>query len=270
MGQNYSNLNSNSSSNSSNSSANDYQTMSSQPDSQYVVEEYDDFLTHEQCDYLIHLCNSKKQFIDSKVYASQNNDAIDTKVRDSQQTWLYDSDDSFVDELSKDISKWVNIPTKNFEALQVVRYGPGGFYKPHHDACVGSKEFCSRANQDFNGQQRYITFLIYLNDDFEGGGTHFPRINYTVKPKKGKAVMFYSVDAQGKVLPASLHGGNPVIKGNKWICNKWIHLPLEGHTPPTVPVESFEPIASPVYDTTRPTSVQKRICQSTFNGVGVL
>jgi hypothetical protein len=73
--------------------------------------------------------------------------------------------------------------------------------------------------------QRYLTFLIYLNDDFIGGGTHFPTLKYTTRPKRGLAVLFQNTDSTGNVLPDSLHGGDPVKEGEKWICNKWIHYP---------------------------------------------
>jgi prolyl 4-hydroxylase len=224
-----------------------------------IVKEYDNFLTPAECDYIIQFASSRLG--ESKVYADKDNDARDTNVRDSRQAWIHDSDDAFAQKLSERISNLTKISSKHFEALQVVQYNKGGFYKPHYDACVGTEEFCRRANQQFNGQQRYITFLIYLNDDLKGGETHFPNIPYTVKPKKGKAVMFYSVDAQNKVLSNSLHGGNPVLSGSKWICNKWIHLPPEG--PPNM---SFEP-----YSNVNPNkNIQKSICESSFNGIGVL
>jgi prolyl 4-hydroxylase len=239
--------------------------MSAQHESNYALEEYDNFLTPEECDQIIQL--TKDQLIDSRVYASSDNDAVDNLVRNSRQAWLYDNDHALVNDISQTVSKSVNISPQHFEALQVVRYPTGGFYKPHYDACVGTKEFCQRANQQFNGQQRYITFLIYLNDDFEGGGTHFPKINYTVVPKKGKAVLFYSVDSTGKVLPGSLHGGEPVTKGEKWICNKWIHLPPEGHVPPSPQVqESFQPYMEQNTNSKK----LKSVCESSFNGVGVL
>jgi prolyl 4-hydroxylase len=77
-----------------------------------------------------------------------------------------------------------------------------------------------------NGKEgpRYYTLLIYLNDDFEGGETVFPKINKFVKPKKGKAVLFQSVDHRGVIIDEAFHGGNPVSAGQKWIANKWIRL----------------------------------------------
>ena len=43
------------------------------------------------------------------------------------------------------------------ERFQVLRYGPGQRYGPHLD-----------------GQGRFATAFLYLNDGYEGGGTYFP------------------------------------------------------------------------------------------------
>jgi len=71
---------------------------------------------------------------------------------------------------------------------------------------------------------RYMTFIIYLNDGYEGGETDFPNKNIKIKPEKGKGVLFYNTDINGNKLNDSLHAGLPVTKGIKWIANKWIHL----------------------------------------------
>ena len=66
-----------------------------------------------------------------------------------------------------------------------------------------------------------MTVLLYLCDVEEGGETKFPLKNTQVTPKKGRAVLFKSTHPDGALDPKSLHGSNPVIKGEKWACNKW-------------------------------------------------
>ena len=73
---------------------------------------------------------------------------------------------------------------------------------------------------------RYITFIIYLNDDFKNGETFFPNINKKIIPKTGKAAIFYNVDDKGLILQKSLHTRLDVKNGEKWIANKWIHASL--------------------------------------------
>ena len=51
----------------------------------------------------------------------------------------------------------------------------------------------------------------------------FPYLNLEIKPKKGKGILFRTLDKNDNIILESLHGGKPVIKGEKWICNNWIH-----------------------------------------------
>ena len=47
--------------------------------------------------------------------------------------------------------------------------------------------------------------------------------NVSVKPKKGDALLFYSMHPNGTMDSASLHTGCPVLKGVKWTATIWIH-----------------------------------------------
>jgi prolyl 4-hydroxylase len=183
----------------------------------YDIIEIPNFLTNEECDKIIEL--SKGNMFSSKVY-SQNEDLYDNKTRISQQCWLNDNN-SFIKNITDKVKSYTNTYNNYFEELQVVNYKPGGFFTPHYDACVGNKSECKRLN---NKGPRYLTVLFYLNDNFEGGETIFPKINKLVKPKKGKAIIFQNVDNNGVIITQALHGSEPVKNGEKWIANKWIKL----------------------------------------------
>lgn len=187
--------------------------------SNYDIQEISNFLSSEECDTLIQL--SKGRLFPSKVY-STSSDLHDTSMRQSNQCWLQDTHHPVIEKLSKKVADHTHTHNNYQEELQVVSYDKGGFFRPHYDACEGSSEFCKRLDGD-NGP-RLLTFLIYLNDDFEGGDTHFPHINKTIKPEKGKAVLFYNVNKDGYVIHEAFHGGNPVESGNKWIANKWVRI----------------------------------------------
>ena len=74
-----------------------------------------------------------------------------------------------------------------------------------------------------NGGQRVVTMIIYLNDDFTGGTTEFPNLKQEYFPKKGNALLFYSLQKNGdKCHPLSLHAGTPVKTGHKYIANVWL------------------------------------------------
>jgi prolyl 4-hydroxylase len=120
--------------------------------------------------------------------------------------------------LEERIARLVSWPVVNGEGLQVLHYPPGAEYKPHYDyfdpSEPGTPSILKR------GGQRVATLVIYLNEPIRGGGTVFPDINLTVAPKRGNAV-FFSYD---RPHPATrtLHGGTPVIEGEKWIATKWL------------------------------------------------
>lgn len=192
------------------------------PTYNYRIAEIPRFLTDEECDYIIRL--SKSLGLQKSELYDEDADTIDETVRKSEHVFIKDEEDKFVAELSKKIADLVKVPVSHQEMLQVVHYGPGGKYEPHYDACIyEEKGACDRMNGP--GGHRYLTVLIYLNTPEEGGGTIFPYMNIKMKAEKGKAIIFENIykDTE-KVIHDSMHGGELVTKGEKWIANKWIHI----------------------------------------------
>jgi prolyl 4-hydroxylase len=183
----------------------------------YDIKEIPNFLTPEECNKIIELSNGK--LFPSRVY-SQNEDLLSNNSRESQQCWLTD-DNPIIKDISERVKQYTNTRGQQ-EQLQVVNYPVGGFFSPHYDACEGDESYCSRMNGDDG--PRLLTVLFYLNDNFEGGETIFPRINKSVKPEKGKAVIFRNVDDNGVIIKQALHGGEPIKSGEKWIANKWVRI----------------------------------------------
>ena len=99
---------------------------------------------------------------------------------------------------------------KEGEPLQVLRYRPGQEYRPHFDAI------------DQADNQRVLTFLVYLNDDYEGGETEFIATGLKVKGGKGDGLLFRNADASGRPDPGSQHAGLPVTAGEKYLASRWI------------------------------------------------
>ncbi len=116
------------------------------------------------------------------------------------------------------IARLLNWPLENGEGLQVLHYRPGAEYKPHYDyfdpAEPGTPTIVKR------GGQRVGTLLMYLNTPDKGGGTTFPDVHVEVAPQRGNAV-FFSYE-RPHPSTRTLHGGAPVIAGEKWIATKWL------------------------------------------------
>lgn len=85
----------------------------------------------------------------------------------------------------------------------IVRYTSGGFYVAHADAGL-------------DVSNRYFTLLCYLNDDFQGGLTSFPLLDFSVTPQKGKAIVFPST---------YIHRAEPVVAGTKYVLVSWLRGP---------------------------------------------
>jgi prolyl 4-hydroxylase len=98
------------------------------------------------------------------------------------------------------------------EPLHVLRYRPGQQYRPHHDALA----------QVPLEKRRLATALIYLNDAYEGGETHFPEIGMTVRGAVGDLLIFHNLTADGMPDPRMTHAGLPVGRGEKWLATRWI------------------------------------------------
>ena len=122
----------------------------------------------------------------------------------------------------------------------------GGLHVRHpKDVCVGPDPITGIAPSICASSQKV---LYYLNDVPAGGETVFPYAatnngyvwgsdwirDYSdctrgllVPPRRGDAVLFYSVVSQGHMAGAlderSLHGGCPVHAGVKWLSNKWVY-----------------------------------------------
>jgi prolyl 4-hydroxylase len=224
---------------------------------------YPNFLSGHECDEMIRL---GEEFI-KPTQVTADGGKVNTEVRSSKAhflTWEQEAG-----EVPQSIKKKVQGATKfsqeNMESLQVQRYGAprktrdGGmqydFYKPHVDSMYGN-------------DRRIATMIFYLSDTAEGGDTVFPwvssnssgRAGYAldpqpaieasvksynaackakrnapgvvkVKPKRGAAVLFYTLLATGELDPLSIHSSCPVIEGTKWIAQQWIkeswHEPRE-------------------------------------------
>jgi prolyl 4-hydroxylase len=128
------------------------------------------------------------------------------------------------------ISAAVKIPGPCFEPTQVFHYAVGREIAAHYDYLEARKMKVDGSDQPYEGQ-RIATFLVYLNGDYEGGATVFPKVDVSFKGKTGDALFFANVDGEGRPDRLSLHAGTPPTRGEKWIISQWIHdRPFTGVT----------------------------------------
>jgi prolyl 4-hydroxylase len=108
------------------------------------------------------------------------------------------------------------------ETLQVLRYAVGQQFRRHFDAVLGM------------ANQRVMTALVYLNDDYEGGETAFPDLGVSVRGRLGDMLLFGNALDDGSRDPATSHAGLPVRAGVKLVASRWIR-----QRPPDDPLMGF-------------------------------
>lgn len=135
---------------------------------------------------------------------------------------------ALVADIEQRIAELTGIPPENGEGLQVLHYLPGQHYIPHWDYFPPESPSSADIVRPELGGQRVATFIAYLNTVSLGGETEFPRAGVKVAAVQGNACFFSYWTADGELDPLTLHSGNAVIDGEKWIAVKWLR---EGRYP---------------------------------------
>jgi len=174
----------------------------------YII---DNFLDIQECNKLINDLDEKSLHRSTLTHYDQN----DTEFRTSKTGYFKDT--VFHNYIEKKIKNFIKL--NNAEISQIQFYSPGEQFKPHFDAFDPIID-----KKDYNTGQRSWTFMIYLNDVEEGGETYFTNLNLKIKPKTGKAVIWYNLNTDGLPDTNTTHAGLPVIKGKKYIITKWFKV----------------------------------------------
>ena len=66
------------------------------------------------------------------------------------------------------------------ERLRCYKYEPGQWFKPHYDGAFHRS----------NAERSLYTFMVYLNEGFEGGETSFLDLKVDIQPRIGRALLF--------------------------------------------------------------------------------
>lgn len=190
------------------------------PGDQYGAFLLTNVLSAAECEQLLHIAETKMKYIPDHPTSSPEPTGIDTCE------WLVDS--SILDPILERIMPHLNQTVHGEKVAGVnarwrlFRYGEERTYRPHIDGSwpgSGRDANTGKYTSDvFNGDRRSrYTFLIYLNEGFDGGGTTFylPATNgadgfetVSVKPSRGSVLLF----PQGNTA-SLLHEGSRVTGG---------------------------------------------------------
>jgi TPR repeat protein len=188
--------------------------MSGQPH----IEVIDGFCSPEECAWLIDRARPHLQR--ALVYrGSATAQAADNRTNTETAFTIFRAD-VVLNLIRERMAAIAHTSTAFFEVTKLLHYEPGEQFGLHADFLqVNTPELVREV--ELRGQ-RAATFLTYLNEDYEGGETDFPRIGFRHKGGRGDALLFSNVDAVGAPDYSTVHSGLPTVTGEKWLLSQWI------------------------------------------------
>ncbi len=174
-------------------------------------------LTKEECETIIQKALPFLQ--KSQVTGEYDFDHFNQKkFRMSEEAHFHIIDDDVVTrKLRNKIKDISGLPISHQESICVINYTKDGYFLPHYDY------FGHDTTDDNRSNQRLFTYLIYLNEDFEGGITEFPKENIKIKPETGLLITWNNViDGTNELNPKSLHCSTEITSGEKWVVSVWV------------------------------------------------
>jgi len=176
---------------------------------------WDNAITPERCQEIID--SAGDTFIEG-VVGGDDGTRTDNKVRKTNIYWsqeqeLFDMVGHYGASANRQ-GEW-NLQTSGMESIQIGQYPTGGHYNWHVDG-LGIEPMSAPGNEFLDGKVRKISFVLWLNDDFEGGEFEFHKSHTkknVIKPKQGTIVLFPSW---------VMHRVKPVKKGTRYSAVTWL------------------------------------------------
>jgi prolyl 4-hydroxylase len=173
----------------------------------------DDFMSGVECDTMIEIIGRRLR------PSTVTKESGDEHFRTSRTSDLSLLSDPIIASIDQRIAKTLGIRIEYSEGIQAQRYDVGQEFKAHTDYFErGTAEYVEHTAIKGN---RTWTFMVYLNEDMQGGVTRFPAIDRDFHPRKGQAIIWNSLYPDGTPNPDTLHSGTPVTRGHKLIITKW-------------------------------------------------
>ena len=177
------------------------------------MKEIENFITSEEAKYLMNMID---RYANRSMVTAGGDQMNTVSAARTSYTSNLVANDPTVESLHKRIAKYLGEPLHKGESLQGQRYEEGQYFTSHTDYFTGE----SYDKNCLSSGNRTYTFMLYLNDNFEGGTTNFPHLNKEIKPKSCKAIVWNNLQ-QGVPNEYMTHSGEKVTKGTKYIITSW-------------------------------------------------
>lgn len=186
-----------------------------------------DFLSDAERRYLVD--RARPRLTRSTITVRATGQVVADPVRRSDGTFFgVINEDLVVSAINRRIARISGTDPNQGEPLQILSYGPGGEFRPHVDSFA-----------DDGANQRILTGIVYLTDDYEGGETEFLHTGLRFRGRPGELLLFRNVTADGRGDPRMEHAGLPVRSGTKMIATRWIWAKPPDNPPPEPVLKNF-------------------------------
>ena len=177
------------------------------------------FLPAALCEYLIQ--TAQPRLVRANVYdVATGQTKIDPMRTNRRAPHSVLDIDLLVQLIRARLAGAAGVAVEMLESPEVLHYEVGQQYKLHVDYFhVGSPRLAEHVQSH---GQRIKTALVYLNDNYVGGETAFPRLGISFRGSAGDALIFDNVDAQGNGDLNTAHQGSAPTQGEKWLLSQWI------------------------------------------------
>ena len=184
-----------------------------------AVRSFPEFTEDEVCSWLIE--RARRNLRRALVYdAAQGQDIADHMRTNTAAGFDLMSADLVQVALQYRMAMSVGLPIDNMEGPTVLHYEVGEEITNHYDFLnPGSPNYRDEISRR---GERIITFLVYLNDDYGGGETEFPKLGIRHKGKRREGLLFVNALPSGPPDLRMVHAGTPPTSGEKWIVSQFI------------------------------------------------
>jgi prolyl 4-hydroxylase len=177
------------------------------------------FLPHFICDWLIE--RAKPKLKPAHTVHPETGEFIEGggRINSAAPFNMLDFDLMFLFARAR-IARTTGLGVAGMEAPAILHYAVGQEFASHFDFLdVTNPGHAANLAQE---GQRVVTFLVFLNDAYEGGETDFPALRWRHRGRKGDALFFWNVERNFAPDPRTLHAGLPPTRGEKYLLSQWI------------------------------------------------
>ncbi|HWK55083.1 MAG TPA: 2OG-Fe(II) oxygenase [Hyphomicrobiales bacterium] len=184
-----------------------------------LIRHFPAFLNKRVCEWLIDWARSR--LTRALVYDVASQSAVTDGSRTNSYAVFNNMETDLVHLMVQTrISLACGHPISHMETSTVLHYAVGEEFGNHYDFVDPEKP--GYAEEVRRSGHRIITFLIYLNADYQGGETVFPKLGLSLRGQAGDGMYFVNALENMQADVRTLHNGQAPTSGEKWVFSQFI------------------------------------------------